>query len=92
MRIKLIRAMHKFWSGKEALVEEDGYDWGGGGGGGGTVGGKQVHYNRDPLKGNHSGGHVPLVPPGSATYGKAQGVVTAICPVLPSAMAILWTF
>ena len=33
-----------------ALVEEDGYDWGG------TMGGEQVHYNRDLLKGNHSRG------------------------------------
>ena len=33
-------------------------------GGEGTMGGEQVNYNRDLLKGNHSkGGHVPLVPP-----------------------------
>ena len=34
-------------------------------GGGGTMGGEQVHYNRDLLKGNHSRGgrHVPPVPP-----------------------------
>ena len=38
---------------------------------GGTMGGEQVNYNRDLLKGNHSGeGHVPLVPPGSATYAE----------------------
>ena len=38
-------------------------------GGGGTMGGEQVHYNRDLLKGNHSRGRgarapgAPLVPP-----------------------------
>ena len=38
---------------------------------GGTMGGEQVNYNRDLLKGNHSGeGHVPLVPPGSTTYAE----------------------
>ena len=45
------------------LAEEDGYDWGG------TMGGEQVHYNRDLLKRNHSrGGTCPWCPPGSATY------------------------
>ena len=42
------------------LVEEDGCD-----GGGGTMGGEQVHYNRDLLKGNHSRG---ARAPSSATY------------------------
>ena len=62
--------------------------------GGGTMGGEHVHYNRDLLKGKDSrgGGMCPWCPLGSATYGKAQGVVTAICPVLPTATAILWTF
>ena len=36
------------------------------------MGGEQVHYNRDLLKGNHSrwgrGGMCPWCPPGSATY------------------------
>ena len=46
-----------------SLAEEDGYDWGG------TMGGEQVHYNRDLLKESHSRGGgarapgAPLVPP-----------------------------
>ena len=55
--------------------------------GGRTIGGEQVHYNREPLKGNHSRGHMALH---GGRWSLLVSPPTCICNLWLSTQISMW--